>query len=88
MNKTQIALGTVLLLGLIGLLLNGRTILAGDDSGVTYTISAAEALNGPKPADPNYVIDAKAREASIRVDAGKVRARVNPLVFGGMLRGS
>jgi hypothetical protein len=56
--------------------------LAGDDSGVTYTISAEEALHGPKPIAANYIIDSRVHEAAISVNAGKVLARVNPLVFG------
>ena len=59
----------------------------GDAGGVTYTIAAEEALAGPKPADPNYVFEAARaggamREGSISVNAAKVRARINPLVFG------
>ena len=54
---------------------------------MTYTISAEEALAGPKPADPNYVFDVAPatgamREAAISVNAAKVRARITPLVFG------
>ena len=64
------------------LILAGAANLAGADSGVTYIIPAAEALNGPKPAAPNYIIDASVRDATIAVVADKVRARVNPLVFG------
>jgi hypothetical protein len=52
------------------------------DAKVTYTISAEEALNGPKPVDPNYIFAPGPHEASITVDAAKVRGRVNPLVFG------
>jgi hypothetical protein len=71
------------LLPIIAALSLGPSIArSGDQPGVTYTISAAEALNGPKPADPNCLIDAEAREARINVDAGKLRGRVNPLVFG------
>lgn len=54
----------------------------GADKGVTYTISPDEALHGPKPSNPNYVLDPNAREASIVIDAAKPRGRVNPLCFG------
>lgn len=56
--------------------------LAEDKPGVTYTISPDDALNGPKPSNPNYILDRNAREADIAVDAAKGRGRVNPLVFG------
>ena len=64
------------------LLLVSLAALHADQPSVTYSISAEEALNGPKPVAANYIIDSTAREATIAVDAGKVRARVNPLVFG------
>ena len=55
---------------------------ADDKPGITYTISDDDALNGPKPSNPNYVLDPNAREAGIRVDAGKRLGLVSPLVFG------
>ncbi len=57
---------------------------AGDakDAGVIYTIAAEEALTGPKPADPNYIFVATNHEASITVDAAKIRDRISPLTFG------
>ena len=88
-NKRSVAYHPLLMLimgiknaALLAAILAGSLAPAADDSGVTYTITADEALHGPKPANPNYVIDAGAREASIAVDSGKVRGRVNPLVFG------
>jgi hypothetical protein len=54
-------------------------------AGVTYTIAADEALHGPKPSAPNHLVDATVREATIRVNAGRVVGRVNPLVFGACL---
>jgi hypothetical protein len=56
--------------------------MAADKPGVTYTISLDDALNGPKPSNPNYILDPNAREASISVDVSKPRGRVNPLCFG------
>lgn len=56
-----------------------------DKPGVTYTIPEAEALNGPKPAPPNYTVDDKDRTATITVDCGRERGRVSPLQFGACL---
>lgn len=76
----------LLLLGEGWLLVCGNGLASAQD-GLTYTIPAQEALAGPKVADPNYLFDpapagGELREASITVDAGKVRAHINPLVFG------
>ena len=79
-NKTHMNQFTFLTL--TALLLAPLAALHADQPGVTYTIDAEEALNGPKPVAANYIIDSNAREATIAVDAGKVRGRVNPLVFG------
>ena len=62
-------------------LAGGLVCLADDKPGVTYTIPAEEALNGPKPSNPNYILDPNTREASIAVDVAKPRGHVNPLVL-------
>ena len=56
-------------------------------SEVVYTIDAQEALAGPKPSNPNILFSARppeggAGEASVTVDAAKVRGHVNPMVYG------
>jgi len=55
--------------------------------GVVYTISAQEALAGPKPADANILFDKRPKEggvgeASISVNAQTVLGKINPMVFG------
>src|SRR5271169_975040 len=49
---------------------------------IVYTIPVKEALNGPKPTDPNYIFEATNHESSITVDADKIRAHIDPLTFG------
>ena len=75
------------LFAVIAVVLISNTAVAQNPPEVIYTISAEEALAGPKPADQNILLDKRPKEgqlgeASISVNAKAVLGKVNPMVFG------